>query len=247
MAAGTRAAALELRSFAAATAILVGAAAPCMLAARSDAAPAAAPVHGALLARPDSLRRGRIAIPPPAPSASDTILLDNEPEDPRASYGTFEAARESLAVIVRRALGACADSARWTRGRTHFLYWDKLTLLQTTDGHPMWNVEPRDSEAWVPSLTVNLISVSGDCPDYQSISNALSAAGWSDNAYYGADGTDGTVFAHCCREAICRVQAQWDGGDDSDSTYVADPGFSLEVVCVPRPRDSAAYRRARRR
>ena len=37
-----------------------------------------------------------------------------------------------------------------------------------------------------------------------------------------------------CREALCVVQGSWDGGDGSDSTYMPEPGESIELLCVPR-------------
>ena len=111
----------------------------------------------------------------------------------------------------------------------------------------MWRIDPRDSEVSVPSLTVSLQTSGDGCPDDQAVARALDEAGWSQNPYYGADGADGTVFAYFSREAICRVEGRWDGGDPTDSTYVPSPLRSLEMVCVPRPRETAAYQRARAR
>lgn len=31
----------------------------------------------------------------------------------------------------------------------------------------------------------------------------------------------------------CLVRGQWDGADDSDSTYVPEPGYEIELTCFP--------------
>jgi len=36
---------------------------------------------------------------------------------------------------------------------------------------------------------------------------------------------------------LCYVQADWDGGDDSDSTYVPSPYYSITVDCLPDRKD----------
>jgi hypothetical protein len=39
------------------------------------------------------------------------------------------------------------------------------------------------------------------------------------------------------RRYLCVVEAQWDGGDDVDTTYVPVPWCTLTVTCVPRRLD----------
>jgi hypothetical protein len=172
-------------------------------------------------------------------------LLENEPPEPRVSYGTFASARESLAVLVLRTLGKCAGSARSVRGRTPFFYVDKLTLKHSNVGTAFWTIEPRDTSVTVQGLVMTLTTTRSDCPGSESLVGALDGAGWIENAHYGADGPDGTHFAYSCREALCEVEMKWDGGDDSDSTMVPMPGYSLTLTCVPRPREDPAMRRAR--
>jgi hypothetical protein len=204
------------------------------------------PAHGALLMRPDSAGRPRYVRPSPVPAALDTGYLENEPPEPGASYGTFATARESLAVLFRRTMGGCADSARWVRARTRFLYIDKLTLEHTIAGRPYWSIERRDSSVAVPSLVVSLTTARGDCPGPEVLAEAFRGAGWVENARYGSDGADGTSFAYFCREALCNVEMAWEGEDESDTTYVPKPGFSLTLTCVPRPREDPAMKRVRR-
>jgi hypothetical protein len=225
-------------------AMLVCSVGPGVLPCLARAAYAATPGHGAAVARPDSAT-GLRPVPAraaPALARTDTLLLGDEPREPRATYGSFAAACESLTVLLRRALGTCADSLEWTRGRTESQYRDSLTLERAFDGRPMWSIEPRN--AWVQSLSVRLFSSNDTCPDYEAIARALEGAGWSQNSYYSADGADGSDFAFFCREALCLLQVAWDGGDDSDSTYVPKPGYSFGLTCVPRPEENPAYRRA---
>jgi hypothetical protein len=65
------------------------------------------------------------------------------------------------------------------------------------------------------------------------------AHGWR-NAPYSADGPDGTMFGLFREPDLCLVAGHWDGGDDTDTTYVPRPGDELTVQCVPAaPGDSA--------
>lgn len=71
------------------------------------------------------------------------------------------------------------------------------------------------------------------CPDVE-IGNALTSAGWGHQDGYSADGPDGTVMGFRTGKFLAVVEGRWDGGDDSDTTYVPAPGCELTVTCVPR-------------
>ena len=60
---------------------------------------------------------------------------------------------------------------------------------------------------------------------------ALAAAGWRSLPRFQADGPDGSVVGLVRAGVICIVRGQWDGGDDSDSTYIPEPGYELEGTC----------------
>jgi hypothetical protein len=63
--------------------------------------------------------------------------------------------------------------------------------------------------------------------------------GWRD-ARYSADGPDGTMFAMLRPPDLCVIQGRWDGGDDTDTTYVPRLGDEAIIECVPAaPTDSA--------
>ncbi len=74
----------------------------------------------------------------------------------------------------------------------------------------------------------------------QSLEQWFTAHGWV-YAHYSADGPDGTVFGYAGSGRLCVVRGSWDGGDDSDSTYVPRPGFEATIACAPAvPADTAS-------
>ena len=58
------------------------------------------------------------------------------------------------------------------------------------------------------------------------------AAGWAERGkLLLADGPDGSVEAVSRGNVACLISGSWDGGDDSDSTYVPSPGFEIAASC----------------
>jgi hypothetical protein len=74
--------------------------------------------------------------------------------------------------------------------------------------------------------TVGSLSVDGD------VAAGLTAAGWTDIPRYTADGPDGSAFGLRSRETVCLFRASWDGGDDSDTTYVPSDEWELVGHCA---------------
>ena len=64
------------------------------------------------------------------------------------------------------------------------------------------------------------------------IFNTLIAEGWHEGIA-GGDGPDGTFFILVKGDVICLVRGRWDGGDDSDSTYVPSDVYQVVVICAP--------------
>ena len=59
-----------------------------------------------------------------------------------------------------------------------------------------------------------------------------SAAGWRERGkLLTADGPDGSIEAVSRGGVACLVSGEWDGGDDSDSTYAPAPGFTISASC----------------
>jgi len=63
---------------------------------------------------------------------------------------------------------------------------------------------------------------------------AMQAEGWQALLAYQADGPDGSLVGLVLGETLCIVRGSWDGGDDSDTTYVPAPGYDLEISCFRR-------------
>lgn len=66
----------------------------------------------------------------------------------------------------------------------------------------------------------------------QLLRTTLAATGWVEDWDYGADGPDGTAFGFRHHGVLCLFHAMWDGGDDSDSTYVPSDRYELLAGCT---------------
>lgn len=62
--------------------------------------------------------------------------------------------------------------------------------------------------------------------------DVLTAEGWEPGIASG-DGPDGTFFVLYRNDVILFVMGEWDGGDDSDSTYVPSEVYQIVVICTP--------------
>jgi hypothetical protein len=62
-----------------------------------------------------------------------------------------------------------------------------------------------------------------------------SGADWRRLIQYDADGPDGSLSGYQRAEVRCTVAQSWDGGDDSDSTYVAELWYRQELTCWGEP------------
>ena len=49
-----------------------------------------------------------------------------------------------------------------------------------------------------------------------------------------ADGPDGTSFTAIKMNVFCVVEGHWDGGDDSDPSYVPSTRYEVVVKCANR-------------
>jgi hypothetical protein len=73
---------------------------------------------------------------------------------------------------------------------------------------------------------------------FAAMQEALRANGWiAADSLYSADGPDGSLEGFVKGDALCLLEGSWDGGDDSDSTYVPSPDFEVRVTCAARRAD----------
>lgn len=164
-----------------------------------------------------------VAVPAPAAasaSAPDVEVPGNDwvTGEPTADPPSIEAVRDTIAGILW---------ARLTPGDT------ALHLSTERGGFKYWYAA--DSAAgWVVRYVVNDTTA---CP-VEMIEHALFKSGWTYADGYSADGPDGTVLGLKSRKFLCVIEGRWEGGDDSDSTYVPKPGCVLTATVVPRnPKD----------
>ena len=153
-------------------------------------------------------------------AASGRAYEDRAPE-PTAEYPTLEAARDSVGAMIQRVVGATAnpkgEAVQLSRARARFKYW----------------YAGDSTDAWVYRIVVTDAS---ECP-LLPLERALGDAGWTAHHAYIADGPDGGVMGFVSKRHFCVVEGRWDGGDDSDSTYVPKPGCQVTVTCVARRMD----------
>jgi len=77
-------------------------------------------------------------------------------------------------------------------------------------------------------------SADGDIPQsllYPFEDSTSYKAGWRPDIESEADGPDGTFFRIVRGNTFCLVEGRWDGGDDSDPTYVPSDRYEVIVQC----------------
>jgi hypothetical protein len=160
-----------------------------------------------------------------APARAETLQTvspEPAPAEPTADYPSLEATRDSMEALVRRLVAPGDTAIHVRRERVTFEY----------------AYARAKARGWASHVVVNDTSA---CPN-SALEDALTAAGWIPDYDYQADGTDGGDLGFLSRHALCVIEARWDGGDDSDTTYVPVPGCTVTLTCVPRRRDDVAPR-----
>jgi hypothetical protein len=149
-------------------------------------------------------------------AAPETVHLNPEPPPPQptAEYASLGAVRDSIGALLRRVVDPADTAMHVSLAPVMFTYW---YVADSTAG-------------WAFHVVVTDTS---DCPN-ASIEKGLVAAGWVPSYGYVADGADGGEIGYVSREYFCLIDARWDGGDDTDSTYIPAPGCEVTVTCVPR-------------
>ena len=141
--------------------------------------------------------------------------------EPTADYPTFEAARDSIGAMIERVVRSTAhahgSAIQLSRVKSRFKYW------YAGDSTDSWEFRI-------------VVTDSSECP-MTRLEYVLGEAGWTAHPAYIADGPDGGVMGFVSKRHFCVVEGHWDGGDDSDSTYVPEPGCQVTVTCVVRRMD----------
>ena len=156
-----------------------------------------------------------------------------EPEvqpEPTVGYPSVLVACDSVGAIARRVLAVAVARADSTIDMD-FGLGRRPGCLLTASGKSVPRPPPPPNASSEAQETVT---------EYGDVGDALKQAGWAYLPRYQADGPDGESQGFRSRESICLVRWSWDGGDDSDSTYVPSDDWGLEVACARwEPGDSA--------
>jgi hypothetical protein len=135
------------------------------------------------------------------------VTTDSEslsaPPEPTATYGSLRKACTTVRAIMHARLGVDVSLSDSVAYENEFVQAHRTGCELRATGK--LSVRPD---------TVGSSSVDGD------LAAGLEAAGWADIPRYTADGPDGGSFGRRSHETVCLFRFSWDGGDDSDSTYV---------------------------
>ena len=148
--------------------------------------------------------------------AGASTVYPGEPE-PTADPGSLSAVRDTILAIVRPDVPPGNPAIRISHAPARIGYRYAHASAQG------WRVE------------VSVADSSG-CP-HDLLETRLKETGWVEAYGYSADGPDGMMIGLICKRFLCIIEAYWDGGDDSDSRYVPQPGCTVTVSCLPRRRD----------
>ena len=172
---------------------------------------------------PEASRVPRVLAFAPGPEPAGGSSTDSPPPpEPTATYPSLHAACDAVNEAMRARLGVGIKRADSVSYENELVQEHRVGCELQATGH--FSARPD---------TVGSLSVDGD------VAAALTAAGWTDIPRYTADGPDGSAFGLRSRETVCLFRASWDGGDDSDTTYVPSDEWELVGHCAPwEPSDS---------
>ena len=147
--------------------------------------------------------------PAPPPAEVDSVSS--------TAYASLEALRDTVDLLMRGAVDLADTAVHVSRDTVTFAYWYAKAV----------------AKGWAVRAVIH--DASG-CP-VEALERALLARGWVMHDGYAADGPDGTTLGLASRDYLCLIEGRWDGGDDTDTTYVPAPGCTAIATCVPLRRD----------
>ena len=178
---------------------------------------------------------------------------DERGPEPTAAYPSLDAVRDSIGVMVGRAVEEISPPHR--RGKVD-LAWSKGagasgaggaasptgasaagadTMIQVSRAPAKFKYwyAPGSATGWEYRI---IIRDRSEDP-MMKLEYALAAAGWSPDHGYAADGPDGSVMGFVAKGYFCMVESRWEPGSDSEEATEVDPGCEVTVTCVPRRAD----------
>jgi hypothetical protein len=146
---------------------------------------------------------------PPEPEA--------EPE-PTVAYQSLRAACDSVEALAKRQHLPVARR-------------DSVAVDFGFGGSTRAGCELKATGRFAPAGPPDSTSLVKDEPS--TLADQFKKAGWAYMAQYQADGPDGEAEGWRSKESTCVVRWSWDGGDDSDTTYVPSDDFDVAIGCAP--------------
>ena len=153
----------------------------------------------------------------PQPREATGSVAPPPPPRPTEAW-TLEEFRDSALTMVRGAITPGDTSVHVRVEPTEFHYW---YVPDSAAGYAIHALVTRDSTSCLLG----------------EMERALALRGWSMHHGYTADGPDGSALGFVKSRFLCVVEGSWDGGDDSDPTYVPAIGCEMTVTCVLRRED----------
>ena len=118
-----------------------------------------------------------------------------------------------------------------------------LSLLTTVPGLRIKQSECTiEDDRYLQKVLGKVITIEGSFKSFKEgqtpdriLLEKLREQGWKEDLASMADGPDGTAFALRKNPVLCMFQASWDGGDCTDTTYIPDDRYALNIRCMLDP------------
>jgi hypothetical protein len=151
------------------------------------------------------------------------------------SVGT-PAAKE-LAGLEADVSSTCVAGARWWQASTAPEDSALVTRVDTVLAPPLGERRVLSCvvRVWLPHGLQGSRALAGAGDDRVPPALGNAEGEWRRLLRYDADGPDGNLSGYQRAHVRCTVAQGWDGGDDSDSTYVPGDWYRQELTCWAAP------------
>lgn len=150
---------------------------------------------------------------------------------------------ERAAAVPSTADASTQSSAATRDSRVDVAAWSAClvgdTLLRRVPGVALrWSAAVPFDSLWhgaTQRWACRLGAAGQVAPAYEPVDSILrwfGERGWHDRTMISADGPDGTVQGVQRAAVTCLVEGRWDGGDDTDSTYVPSDTIEVHIACT---------------
>ena len=153
------------------------------------------------------------------------------------SGGSRPGATDSAATVASHAVPAVSDSTVDTAAQAACRAGDSL-LRQVPGTVLRWSSAIAFDSLWhgATNRWACRLAAAGQVPSHyepiDSLLEWLKLRGWIDHTTLSADGPDGTMQGVRRDGVTCLVEGRWDGGDDSDTTYVPSDTIEVRFACT---------------